>query len=184
MTDREERQHVIEVLKQMRLDYEDFWEENDTEEIKAFNYAIASIETDLKYDLLYEETSGQADKNDLGVSSGLDKNSKKLEKGTPKNDLGVDCIIRAEAIKCLECDFDITGKENMKTVVNYINSAHDKIVNLPSVTPQEPKTGHWIEEFNDLEGEVRFTCSSCGKYQLFGTDFCYHCGSDNREVEE
>lgn len=55
---------------------------------------------------------------------------------TTKNDLGVDSISRAEAIKCLECDFDITGKENMKTVVNYINSAHDKIVNLPSVTPQ------------------------------------------------
>lgn len=57
---------------------------------------------------------------------------------TSKNDLGVDCISRAEAIKCLECDFDITGKENMKTVVNYINSAHDKIVNLPRVK-QEPK---------------------------------------------
>ena len=56
---------------------------------------------------------------------------------TTKNDLGVDCISRAEAIKCLECDFDITGKENMKTVVNYINSAHDKIVNLPRVK-QEP----------------------------------------------
>lgn len=48
---------------------------------------------------------------------------------------------------------------------------------------QESRKGHWIEEFNDLEGEVRFTCSSCGKYQMFGTDFCYHCGSDNREVE-
>lgn len=55
------------------------------------------------------------------------------EEPTTKNDLGVDCISRAEAIKCLECDFDITGKENMKTVVNYINSAHDKIVNLPRV---------------------------------------------------
>lgn len=41
---------------------------------------------------------------------------------------------------------------------------------------QEPKTRHWIEEFNDLEGEVRFTCSSCGKFQLFETDFCCHCG--------
>ena len=61
-----------------------------------------------------------------------------FEEPTTKNDLGVDCISRAEAIKCLECDFDITGKENMKTVVNYINSAHDKIVNLPRVK-QEPK---------------------------------------------
>ena len=42
---------------------------------------------------------------------------------------------------------------------------------------QEPKTGHWIEEFNDIEGEVRFTCSSCGEYQLFETDFCSDCGA-------
>lgn len=48
----------------------------------------------------------------------------------------------------------------------------------------KPKTGHWIEEFNDLEGEVRFTCSSCGKYQLFGTDFCYHCGVKMVEPQE
>ena len=46
-----------------------------------------------------------------------------------------------------------------------------------------PKTGHWIEEFNDLEGEVRFTCSSCGKYQLFGTDYCYNCGAKMTESE-
>ncbi len=44
---------------------------------------------------------------------------------------------------------------------------------------QEPKTGHWIEEFNDIEGEVRFTCSNCGKYQLFATNYCYDCGSKN-----
>ena len=94
------------------------------------------------------------------LSSALEKNSKKLENASPiidwnnchtseqidsitttKDDLAVDCISRAEAIKCLECDFNITSKENMKTVVNYINSAHDKIVNLTSVTPQEPR---WI----------------------------------------
>ena len=55
---------------------------------------------------------------------------------------------------------------------------------LEKQTEQEPKTGHWIEEFNDLEGEVRFTCSSCGKFQLFGTDFCPNCGADMREVVE
>ncbi len=49
---------------------------------------------------------------------------------------------------------------------------------------QEPKIGHWIEEVNDLEGEVRFTCSSCGNYQLFGTDFCYHCGAKMVEPQE
>lgn len=39
------------------------------------------------------------------------------------------------------------------------------------------KTGHWIREFNDIEGEVRFTCSSCGDYQLFETNFCSKCGA-------
>ena len=57
------------------------------------------------------------------------------------------------------------------------------VKNLPSVTPQ-PKTGHWIEEFVDTEGEVRFTCSCCGKYQLFGTDFCYNCGAKMVEPQE
>ena len=161
MTDKEERQHVIEVLKQMRLDYEDFWEENDTEEIKALNYAIASIETDLKYDLLYEETSGQADKP------------------TTKNNLVVDAISR-QAINGY-IDYILSHGMGKRKSFEFIKKF---VANLPPVTPQEPKTGHWIEEFNDLEGEVRFTCSSCGEYQLFGTEFCYHCGSDNREVEE
>jgi hypothetical protein len=46
------------------------------------------------------------------------------------------------------------------------------------------KVGHWIKEFNDAEGEVRFVCSNCKKYQLFKTDYCYHCGSDNRKVKK
>ena len=63
-----------------------------------------------------------------------------------------DCISRTEAIKCLECDFDITGKENMKTVVNYINSAHNKIVNLPSVLPD-------VDDNN--VGELTIHCKDC-----------------------
>ena len=49
---------------------------------------------------------------------------------------------------------------------------------------QKPKTGHWTEKFNDIEGEVRFTCSSCGEYQLFETDFCPECGAEMSESEE
>ena len=130
------------------------------------------------------------------MKNALDMAIKALEQEpTTKNDLGVDCISRAEAIKCLECDFDITGKENMKTVVNYINSAHDKIVNLPRVK-QEPKTGHWI--LTDVEGNRVWhcNCSECGKEPLDyigGSEnwwliknnlppFCPTCGSRN-EVE-
>ena len=108
------------------------------------------------------------------LSSETRKNSKKLEK-----DFGeLDCISRAEAIKCLECDFDITGKENMKTVVNYINSAHDKIVNLPRVK-QEPKTGKWIS--TETKGVryafwCRYKCSLCGGLSDH-TNFCPNCGA-------
>lgn len=112
-------------------------------------------------------------------------NSTPLEQEpTTKNNLGVDCISRAEAIKCLECDFDITGKENMKTVVNYINSAHDKIVNLPRVK-QEPETGHWINR--GKQGEVlpfymRYECSMCGE-TADKSNYCPNCGAKMAETE-
>ena len=99
---------------------------------------------------------------------------------TTKNDLGVDCISRAEAIKCLECDFDITGKENMKTVVNYINSAHDKIVNLPRVK-QEPKTGHWIVHPKGIYAHlVCDKCLSSAPYDC-KTNYCPNCGAKMEE---
>jgi len=56
--DREERQHVIEVLKS----WDGYFIGYTSDEVQeALRYAIASIETDLRYDLLYEETSEQAD---------------------------------------------------------------------------------------------------------------------------
>lgn len=119
------------------------------------------------------------------IIENLEEIAKALEQEpTTKNDLGVDCISRAEAIKCLECDFDITGKENMKTVVNYINSAHDKIVNLPRVK-QEPKTGHWILD----ETDNSITCDKCGCL-IWANDisngeayYCPHCGAKMAETE-
>lgn len=119
------------------------------------------------------------------------KNGKALEQeSTTKNDLGVDCIDRDSAIKALDYDikcfeFKSGVSKHMDDIAKLLNTIYETQVNnikaLPSVTPIRPK-GRWIEEFNDTEGEVRFTCSSCGKYQLFETDYCYNCGSDNREV--
>ena len=74
------------------------------------------------------------------------------------------------------------SKDEFLRVTNPFDYLRKRINSIPSVTPQ-PKIGHWIEEFNDLEGEVRFTCSSCGKYQLFGTDYCYNCGCRMEGVE-
>ena len=83
--------------------------------------------------------------------------------------------------RLLETNYEGLGEADAKEFEREFN----EILNLAiKALEQEPRKGHWTEEFNDLEGEVRYTCSSCGKYQLFGTDFCYNCGSDNREVEE
>jgi hypothetical protein len=89
---------------------------------------------------------------------------------TTKNELGVKLISKEDALDCVNWGYSFSD-------------IYKKISDLPLVTPIKPK-GYWIEEFYDEEGEVRFTCSNCRKYQLFGTDFCYHCGSDNREVEK
>jgi hypothetical protein len=115
------------------------------------------------------------------------------------------CDIRScdnrDAIKELEqepCDDAISREDALEAILirvpdfcggdeggNLIgrNETASYIRNLPSVTHARPK-GHWIREFNDIEGEVRFVCSNCRKHQLFETDFCYHCGSDNRKEEE
>jgi len=62
---------------------------------------------------------------------------------TTKNDLGVDCISRADVLKLMQDNWhthngDWAMQESM-----------DDIRALPSVTPQEPKTGHWIEKAED-----------------------------------
>ena len=47
-----------------------------------------------------------------------------------------DVISRQAAIDCLNANFTIDGKENMETVVDYINGAFKQIKALPSITPQ------------------------------------------------
>ena len=106
--------------------------------------------------------------------------------GNTKNDLGVDCISR-QAVLELIADYDLS----MGQVVRGIHA-------LPSVTPQEPKTGHW--DLTDVEGNKVWhcRCSECGKDPqdyISGSEdwwliknklpkFCPSCGSDNREVVE
>ena len=52
----------------------------------------------------------------------------------------------------------------------------DRIKQLPSVNPQEPKTGHWTHDGSHWKN--RFICSECG-YKLFDepTNYCPTCGA-------
>lgn len=49
-----ERKEAIERLKQLRLDYTEFWEEIKNETTEALDMAIASLKTDEAYQLEYE----------------------------------------------------------------------------------------------------------------------------------
>ena len=50
-----ERKEAIERLKQLRLDYTEFWEEIKNETTEALDMAINSLKTDEAYQLEYED---------------------------------------------------------------------------------------------------------------------------------
>jgi len=64
------------------------------------------------------------------------------------------------AIKALEqepCEDTISRADAVRVASGYCHPANiaKELAKLPPVTPK-PKVGHWIEEFNDLEGEAKF----------------------------
>lgn len=46
-------------------------------------------------------------------------------------------ITREATIKALNADFNITGKENMEVVVDYINGVYNKINSIPTITEKD-----------------------------------------------
>lgn len=127
----------------------------------------------------------------IGVCASFDLEwwNAEYKEPTTKNDLEVDCISRADAIKGLgeqpyvwtDSDYEIQQLEDWK--------AHKEMLeNLPSVTPQEPKTGHWIPIYQGDE-IIGYRCSECEFGNTFGKgtigmNFCPNCGSDNSGVEK
>ena len=98
------------------------------ERIAAIRVAIASLETDEAYQLEYENP-------------------------TTKNDLGVDCISRDVVKNYIQAHIHeiITesGEDKNKHTNRVLRSMIHGVNCMPSVTPQEPKTGHWIEKAED-----------------------------------
>lgn len=194
MTDREEREQVLETLTNMRDWMESARQIRSTPaRINALNYAISSIKTDLKYDLLYEDNQiADADKMIAEDNSCEPNKSENPTSSTTKKDLVVDCISRKAAL-------DITWHDpSYSDPLNVLTEVRDKIKELPSVTPQEPRKGEWLR-MSDLseQEDDRYKCSRCGnvihhknKMDLYTfNSWCGRCGSDNGihihyEVEE
>ena len=110
---------------------------------------------------------------------------------TTKNDLTVDLISRADAL-ALYCD-----KCGLYNCISKCAS-YRAVEKMPSVTPQEPKKGHWIGHREHCEnlgvmpsglGAYEW-CSNCDcgidvrEWHRNHYNYCPNCGADMREVEE
>jgi hypothetical protein len=109
---------------------------------------------------------------------------------TTKNDLGVDCVSRADAIKAMQ---DKAKKLKNEDTINGLCGAVAILFDMPSVTQQEPKTGHWIfvGEENEEEtrnGNFRYICSECTYSDVHAKStevpYCWHCGAKMVEPQE
>ena len=126
-----------------------------------------------------------ADKKDSAIGFDWSWWNAEYKEPTTKNDLGVDCISR-DAVKyyiqahiheiITESGIDKNAHTNriLRALLNGVDT-------MPSVTPQEPKTGHWIKF------PVGWKCSNCS----LGTNdrgadsfnFCPNCGAKMAESE-
>ena len=107
-----------------------------------------------------------------------------------------DCISRDSAIKALGYDikyfeFKSGASKHMDDIAKLLNTIYETQVNnikaLPSVTPQEPKTGQWREDIDNNRrwDRVRFYCSECGDWQTYGkSHYCPNCGAKMVEPQE
>ena len=104
----------------------------------------------------------ELDKKDRGkcfISDAIDMAIKALEQEpTTKNDLGVDCIDR-NSIKY----YPGTG--------GYMYASKGEIDKLPSVTPQEPKIGHW--KLVQRGKNIDICCSNCKTVRIKGYAYNY-----------
>ena len=116
--DREERQHVIEVLKS----WDGYFIGYTSDEVQeALKYAIASIKTDLKYDLMYEGALEQEPCEDVISRKSI---KRKLQE---HHDFFVNTY-----------GGFINLPQNDKSRVDEITNCIAMVVNEPSITPQEP----------------------------------------------
>ena len=96
---------------------------------------------------------------------------------TTKNDLGVDCIDRQATLDAI---IKRLGIKNETYLLEAERVIYQQILAMPSVTPQEPKTGHWIEDAEQHHVEKTYHCSECGhgawgEYEK--TEYCGGCGA-------
>ena len=135
-------------------------------ERKALEYAISSLETDEAYNLMYEKpefcencidreylikdlyckANGETSINIHWFEGYIKRLPSVLPKAT-KNDLAVDCISRADAIKAMQ---EKAKKLTNEDTINGLCGAVAVLFDLPPATPQEPKS-EWEHDHEILK---------------------------------
>jgi len=136
------------------------------------------------------EFIAQSVKSDVDMALVADAIKALEQEPTTKHDLEVDCISRDSAIKALDYDikyfeFKSGVSKYMDDIAKLLNTIYETQVNnikaLPSVTPQESKTGHWIK--SNIGGAK--VCSVCNAHMgLSSFKFCPSCGARMVEPQE
>lgn len=103
-----------------------------------------------------------------------------------------DAVSRDDALKALAYDiksfeFKSGVEKHMNEIANLLNTIYeiqsDNVKALPSVNPQEPKTGHWIK----ISPADIFECSECGQNvmtsDICAYRYCHGCGVKMAESE-
>ena len=119
---------------------------------------------------------------------------------TFKNNLGCDCIAKTELLKAMDT-WEKFGNDPNEGLIRLSTPAlqdryvpyikYEDMVNcvkgMPSATPQEPKTGHWIKvhplQEND-EGDYMCSECKCGGLVWKPTTYCPNCGAKMAESED
>ena len=88
-----------------------------------------------------------------------------------KQEPNEDCISREHALEPYKI------LEDTDTLSVY--TIRQNLAELPSVTPQEPKTGHWKRI--GKRGEYAYICSQCNHESIYNGNFCPNCGAEMKE---
>ena len=108
---------------------------------------------------------------------------------TTKNDLGVDCIDRQATLDAI---IKRLGIKNETYLLEAERVIYQQILAMPSVTPQEPKTGHWIKTPKSVMGEgYMWYCNKC-EHQVYqdssrpypSEKYCPNCGAKMVKPQE
>jgi hypothetical protein len=129
-----------------------------------------------------QERQAESDKFDAAFQDGYDHGYAQArfdyeQEPTTKNDLGIDCIKKSDAIDIIQ---DMHGLARADVISDAVN----RIIAMPSITPQKPRKGHWGWLRCDM-----YVCSECKNVYTDlsgikdGLNYCPNCGSRN-EVEE